>query len=134
MDFYYNFLEKYLGGHLTIGKMTVHGLNAMHWGVTYHTKKYGYISFRLPFTCWGKWIPLYFYISPDGTPQSSTLYIGNDLEEKKLSKLRYKYLGHGYKSNEYNYNIVYAINNGDINIINILERNLKLKEMEKFIL
>lgn len=56
-------------GYITIGKrLTIYGDNAMHWGVTFHTKKYGYVCFRLPFRSRGKWWPLYLYCSPNATP------------------------------------------------------------------
>lgn len=38
---------KFMTGHFSIGSLTVYGRNAMHWGVQLHTKKYGYICFRL---------------------------------------------------------------------------------------
>ena len=75
-----SFLEKYLGGHFKIVRITVYGRNAMHWGVTIKTKR-GYLCFRLPFTCFGKWWSLYLYHSPDGTPchKSAYFYVGNEM-------------------------------------------------------
>lgn len=62
----------YFGGHLCIGPVTIYGENAMHWAVNIRTRRLGYVCFRLPFRCFGRWWPLYFYCSPDGTPQSAT--------------------------------------------------------------
>jgi hypothetical protein len=80
------YLKRILGGHKNIGRLTIYGDNAMQFGVNYWTKKYGYICFRLPIYCniaeyflYGdkpRWVPLYFYISPNGTPSSSTFMIG----------------------------------------------------------
>ena len=68
--------REFLSGHISIGNLTIYGRNAMHWGVTLYTKKYGYICFRLPFRCFGKWWPLYFYCSPNATPLAATFMIG----------------------------------------------------------
>ena len=69
-----NFLERYLGGHIDIGPITIFGENAMHWAVNIHTKRWGWVCFRLPFRSFGKWWPLYFYCSPNGTPQKATFW------------------------------------------------------------
>ncbi len=71
-----SFWENFLGGHVNIGPITIYGENAMHWGVNIWTKKFGYICFRLPVRCFGKWWPLYFYTSPNATPWASTFYRG----------------------------------------------------------
>lgn len=69
-----NFWSKYFGGHLTIGPVTIYGENAMHWGVDIKTK-WGFVCFRLPFRCFGGWWPLYFYVSPDATPNRATFWL-----------------------------------------------------------
>lgn len=69
-------IEKKLSGHVTIGNLTIYGANAMHWGVTYWTKRWGYICFRLPLPCFGRWWPLYFYVSPNATPWAATFKLG----------------------------------------------------------
>lgn len=69
------FWERYFGGHLHIGRVTVFGENAMHWAINIRTDRWGYICFRLPVRCFGGWWPLYFYCSPDGTPQSATFIV-----------------------------------------------------------
>lgn len=56
--------ERLMAGHISIGNLTVYGRNVMHWGVNLYTKKYGYVCFRLPLPCYGRWWPLYFYCSP----------------------------------------------------------------------
>ena len=71
-----SWFENFMGGHIDIFNVTIFGENAMHWGVTVHTKRYGYICFRLPFRCFGVWYKLYFYCSPDGTPGKATYIYG----------------------------------------------------------
>ena len=70
-------IDKLFGGHITIGRLTIFGRNAMHFAVNYRRKVGGYVCFRLPLPCFGKWWRLYFYISPDATPQESTFCIPN---------------------------------------------------------
>lgn len=71
-----SFAENFLGGHVCIGPFILYGENAMHWAINIRTKRWGYICFRLPFKCFGQWWPLYFYCSPDATPQSATFILG----------------------------------------------------------
>ena len=71
-----SFWENFTGGHISIGPITIYGENAMHWAINIKSK-WGFICFRLPFRCYGIWWSLYFYISPNGTPQESTFIIGN---------------------------------------------------------
>lgn len=63
-----SWFENFMGGHLTLGPIVIYGENAMHWAVNVKTETFGYICFRLPFRCFGRWWPLYFYVSPDATP------------------------------------------------------------------
>lgn len=95
--------ENFLGGHVTIGNVTIYGCNAMHYAVNIKSKKYGYICFRLPLTCFGRMWPVYWYCSPNGTPWASTYY--NSVFESKHERdkkrgaafLRKAWLGHNYK-------------------------------------
>ena len=90
-------IRKALSGHIKIGKrITIYGRNAMRWGVTIWTNRYGYICFRLPFTCFGKWFPLYLYFSPNATPWAATLMLGKTDNERAKSKLRKSALGHNF--------------------------------------
>jgi len=66
-----SFAENFLGGHMTLGKVTIYGENAMHWAANIRLHG-GYLCFRLPMRCFGKWFPLYCYLSPDGTPTKAT--------------------------------------------------------------
>jgi hypothetical protein len=93
-----SFYENFLSGHLSIGPVTIYGENAMHWAVNIHTRKWGYICFRMPLRCFGKWWPLYFYCSPNGTPWASTFYIGSSKTEKKESKERRLKYGHNFNA------------------------------------
>jgi hypothetical protein len=66
--------ENFLGGHMNIGPITIYGANAMHYAINIKSKR-GYICFRLPLRCFGRWWPLYFYVSPDATPSSATFWL-----------------------------------------------------------
>lgn len=93
-----SFWENFLGEHLSIGRLTIYGENAMHWGVTLWTKKWGYICFRLPFRCFGGWWPLYFYLSPNATPWAATLVAGPRFSrsDKLEAEKRRLSFGHNY--------------------------------------
>jgi len=71
-----SWFENFMGGHVNIFNITIYGENAMHWGVTIKTSRWGYICFRLPFRCFGDWHKLYFYCSPDATPSEATYTLG----------------------------------------------------------
>ncbi len=114
------FKYKFMTGHISIGKLTIHGRNAMHWGCHLYTKKYGYICWRLPFKCYGKWYPLYLYFSPNATPWAATFMLGKkyDKDEWCKSRIRYACFGHNFSvhgwNEEYqceNYHILRGINN-----------------------
>ncbi len=62
----------FLSGFIIIGPVVIYyGENVMHWSVEITTKN-GYLCFRLPIRCFGRWYPLYCYYSPDGTPANAT--------------------------------------------------------------
>lgn len=71
--------ENFMSGSVSLfnHRIVFFGENAMHWAVNIRTK-WGYVCFRLPFRCFGKWWSLYFYISPDGTPNEATFYLGKN--------------------------------------------------------
>jgi hypothetical protein len=106
-----SFAERRLGGHLKIGPVTIYGENAMHWGVNISTKRWGYVCFRLPFRCFGRWWPLYFYVSPNATPWAATFYLGrNNGEHLRLkSRMRREAFGHNFDTDE-NYPFLREIN------------------------
>lgn len=86
-------------GHLSLGRLTIYGNNAMHWGARFHTKRWGYICFRLPFFCNRRWVPLYLYVSPNATPWAATFMIGKKHNREAWAKTRLRrfYLGHNFK-------------------------------------
>lgn len=88
--------ENFFSGHISIGRLTVYGENAMHWGVTFWTRRLGYICFRLPLRCFGGWWPLYFYLSPNATPWASTFYRGPNRSEKRMAPIRRERYGHNF--------------------------------------
>lgn len=67
--------ENFMSGHLTIGRVTIYGENAMHWAVNIKLKN-TWMCFRLPLRCFGEWMPLYLYFSPNGTPTKATWKVG----------------------------------------------------------
>lgn len=92
-------------GHVNIGKrLTIYGDNAMHWGVTFYTKKYGYICFRLPFKSCGIWWPLYLYCSPNATPWAATFLLGRKAfpDDWVKSRIRRSCFGHNFDECEWN--------------------------------
>lgn len=91
-----SFYENFLGGHISLGRFTFYGENAMNWGVTIWTETFGYICFRLPFRCFGVWCPLYFYTSPNATPRASTFYRGPYKNQKEKAAKRRKKFGFRY--------------------------------------
>lgn len=96
--------REFLSGHISIGNLTIYGRNAMHWGVTLYTKKYGYICFRLPFRCFGGWWPLYFYLSPNATPWAATFMLGRKAHPADWvkSRIRYSCFGHNFEVHGWN--------------------------------
>ena len=91
-----SFWVRFFGGDVQIGNVTIYGENAMHWAVNIHTKRWGYICFRLPFRCFGRWWPLYFYVSPNGTPWASTFYRGSEVGRKEEAMARKLKYGHNF--------------------------------------
>ena len=97
-----SFWERHFGGHFSFklfGKcVTVYGWNAMHCAISFYPTRWGYICFRPPLRCFGKWWGWYFYLSPNGTPWASTFAIGPGIEkdEKKRCKTRREKLGHNF--------------------------------------
>lgn len=76
--------QNFMSGHISIGPVTIYGENAMHWAVNIYLKKRKtYFCFRLPFRCFGKWWPLYVYMSPNGTPSSATWKWGPRFKTEK---------------------------------------------------
>jgi hypothetical protein len=119
-------LGNMIDGHISIGNLTIYGDNAMHFGVTYWTKKYGYICFRLPLFCgvsdklkYGKschlfWRPLYFYISRTATPWAAVFFIGrkHSPTDWALARVRKAAFGWNYHSDdEYKHKRLNEINN-----------------------
>jgi hypothetical protein len=98
-----SFLEDHIGGHKSMGKLTIYGYNAMHFGITYQTKKYGYICFRLPLRCFGRWYPLYFYLSPNATSWAATFMLGkkHDRDDWALARVRKARFGHNFDTDKY---------------------------------
>lgn len=106
--------DNFMSGHISLGKLTIFGANAMNWTVNYSTKKYGYICFTLPaivrfkkydykqgWSYKNTYIQWYFYLSPNGTPWASTYYRGSNKDEVLRARVRFKNFGHGFSTKKY---------------------------------
>lgn len=71
--------DRWIGGHITFGPVTVYGRNAMHFAVNVRMFG-GYLCVRLPLTCFGRWWPLYAYWSQNATPWHHTTRGFGDIE------------------------------------------------------
>lgn len=92
-----SWFEKHMGGHVSLGPITIHGENAMHWGVSIRTRRWGYVCLRLPFRCFGCWWPLYFYVSPNATPWAATFMLGGDSRhDSARARRRRAAFGHNF--------------------------------------
>jgi hypothetical protein len=89
----------------------------MHWGVNVHTKRWGFVCFRLPLTCFGRWWPLYFYVSPNATPWASTFHRGGwrSERERERAEQRRAAFGHNFDTD------VHRVELGRINGTSSLE-------------
>ncbi len=110
-----SWFENFIGGHVSIGPITIFGANAMCWTVNISTK-WGYLCFTLPVMArWRinsrgqKWWQWYIYLSPNGTPWASTFYRGSDKNEVIRAKIRKRNFGHGFDTNKFN-NELYTLN------------------------
>lgn len=88
-------LEDRMRGHAKLGSVTFYGANAMHWGVTVWTTRFGYVCFRLPFPCFGRWWPLYLYASPNATPWAATFFLDRRGVSAQAEQRRAKF-GHRF--------------------------------------
>lgn len=94
-------LSEYVGGHVTIGRVTIFGHNAMHWAVNVRTHRWGSVCFRpttiSPFGSKWRW---YFYVSPNGTPWASTFAVGPGLDhaDKAMAHVRRYLFGHNFNT------------------------------------
>src|SRR5688572_17909774 len=96
-----------MSGHISFGKVTIWGANAMNWAVNIHTKRWGYICFTLPALARFRrdrytkklYFDWYFYLSPNGTPWASTYYIGSNKKEHIRAHIRKQRFGHGFNTN-----------------------------------
>ena len=72
--------ERWLGGHLSLWRVTIYGFNAMH--VAINIRMFGgFLCFHPPMWCFGKWWRWYLYFSPNATPQHSVWGFGGGMNE-----------------------------------------------------
>lgn len=95
-------LDKYLGGHISIGSVTIYGWNAMHLAVNIRGTRWGTICFHPTMYMFDTWWPWYFYVSPNSTPWASTFAIGPgvDRSDKAMATLRRYLFGHNFYPGE----------------------------------
>ena len=77
-----SFCENFLGGHISVGPITIYGENAMHWAIQVRFNGKGYLCFRLPLRCFGQWWPMYCYFSPNATPSAATKWFWGKRKSK----------------------------------------------------
>ena len=71
-------MQRHLGGHISIGPLVVYGYNAMH--VAVNLRCFGtYVCFHPTWKVFGHWWPWNFYISRDATPHAAAFRIGPGL-------------------------------------------------------
>ncbi len=88
---------------ISFGPICIYSLeSAMHGAVNIHTKRWGYVCFKLPTFVFGRWWPAYFYLSPNATPWGATILIGRRFSrgEKSLACVRRALWGHGYSQRD----------------------------------
>lgn len=92
-------LSKYVGGHIRIGPVVIHGWNAMRISISVRTR-WGSVCFHPTIRVLGYDCPWYFYISPNGTPWASTFAIGPGVEpvQKAMAPLRRYLFGHNFST------------------------------------
>jgi hypothetical protein len=73
--------ERHLGGHLSLGPITVYGFNAMHLAVNIRSPL-GYVCFH---PGWGPW-PWSFYVSANATPWGAWLVAGPAIEREDRAR------------------------------------------------
>ena len=62
--------DRLLIGHITMGRVTLYGANAMHWALEVRIGRSYWCFHPITHTFGGYW-PWYFYASHDATPQSA---------------------------------------------------------------
>jgi hypothetical protein len=108
-------LDRWFGGSLSFLNVTIYGRNGMKWGVSIHTKKWGYICFNLPIPIYGRIDKFYYYLSPNGTPWASTYYkFGNDRIDKRFAHMRKEAFGHNFDTDIHAEELTYINNNGEL--------------------
>lgn len=108
--------ENFMGGHFSIGPLTIFGANAMNWTAQLKTR-WGYLCFTLPVKArWRensqgqKFWQWYIYLSPNGTPWACTWYRGSNKSERIRANIRRINFGHGFSTDK-NWDALYTINN-----------------------
>lgn len=61
-------MSRYLGGHVSIGPLTLYGANAMHFAANLRIPSLGVHVCARPTTWHNGWWPWYVYVSPNATP------------------------------------------------------------------
>lgn len=120
-----NWFENFMGGHVSIGNLTIYGENAMHWAINYRTKKYGTICLTLPLKCFGKYWGCHIYFSPNGTPWACTYYKSlwkeDNWKEEVRAKLRKQNFGHNFNTDKYSEELTCLNNKFESLMINSYE-------------
>ena len=98
---------KHLSGHFSFDlfghRITFFGFNAMWLTLQFHTRRWGYVCFRLP--SWHPKMRWKLYCSPNGTPTVATFAIGPGVskQDKRRAKMRAAVLDHNYRVDDFEY-------------------------------
>ncbi len=83
--------EKYLGGHVSIGPVTLYGWNAMHIAAQVWCESTGaYICVHPTTRVFGGRWPWYLYVSRDATPGSAVIGFGPGFEYYDRERVRWR--------------------------------------------
>lgn len=103
----YDWPMKHLNGHVSFrlfGRpVTFYFFNAMWLTLQIHTRRWGYVCFRLP--SWHPKMRWKLYLSPNATPTVATFAIGPGIskQDKRRAKMRAAVLGHNYRVDDFEY-------------------------------
>lgn len=108
--------ENFMGGHISIGPVTIFGSNAMNWVMEIRTR-WGALCFTLPALArWRtdrygkKHFHWHIYLSPNCTPWACTFYRGDNKGEVIRAKIRKINFGHNFDTTKH-WDALQVINN-----------------------
>jgi len=83
-------LERYFGGSISIGPVTVYGYNAMHFALNVRTRWGALCVHPTTRTFGGHW-PWYIYVSKNCTPWAAVWGIGPGIDPTDMDKIAVRF-------------------------------------------